>query len=77
MAILSDTFAEFFTSETADHGLSFLRDYDGYMAALVRLFDKAGLPHDKTEADDFIPEVPPEDVYRPGAMPEGEIYSVN
>ena len=61
-----DTFAELFTSDTADHGLAFLRDYDGYREALFRLFDKAGLPHDPVEEPVFVPETPPEQLTRPG-----------
>jgi len=34
---------ELFSSATADHGLAFLRDKDGYIAAIERLFHKAGI----------------------------------
>lgn len=71
-----DAFAEFFTSDTADHGMAFLRDFDGYMEAIGRLFDKAGLPHDKVEVEEFVPETPMEELTRP-EMPAGTIYSVN
>ena len=37
--------AEFFTSSGAKHGISFLKDYDGYMKAIYRLLDKAGLDY--------------------------------
>ena len=67
--------AEFFTSETAEHGMSFLRDYDGYMAALARLFDKAGLPHEKVEVEEFVPETPVEELTRP-EMHAGTIFTV-
>ena len=60
-----DDFAELFTSETADHGMAFLRDHDGYMEAIGRLFDKAGLPHDRVEVEEFVPETPPEELTRP------------
>ena len=70
-----DTFAEFFVSETADHGLAFLRDFDGYMAAIARLFDKAGLPHEKVEVEEFVPETPVEELTRP-EMHAGTIFTV-
>ena len=68
-------FAEFFTAEEADHGMSFLKDYDGYMAALGRLFDKAGLPHDKVGEEEFVPETPLEELTRVDAD-GGTIYAV-
>ncbi|MBE6726705.1 MAG: alpha/beta hydrolase [Ruminococcaceae bacterium] len=71
-----DTFAELFTSDTADHGMAFLRDYDGYMEAIGRLFDKAGLPHEKVEVEEFVPETPIEELTRPDLNPGG-IYTVN
>ncbi|MBR4206857.1 MAG: alpha/beta hydrolase [Clostridia bacterium] len=47
-------FAELFSVENADHGLAFLRDKPGYLAAIGRLLDKAGLEHDKvTDAVPF------------------------
>lgn len=70
-----DDFAEFFTSDTADHGMAFLRDFDGYMEALARLFDKAGLPHDRVEIEEFVPETPIEELTRP-EMPSGMIFTV-
>ena len=69
-------FAEFFTSEEADHGMSFLKDYDGYMAAIGRLFDKAGLPHDKVEEPAFVPETPVSELTRDNAD-TGMIYTIN
>ena len=69
-------FAEFFTSEEADHGMSFLKDYDGYMAAIGRLFDKAGLPHDKVEEPVFVPETPIDQLTRDDAD-SGMIYTIN
>ena len=71
-----DDFAELFTSETADHGMAFLRDFDGYMEAIARLFDKAGLPHDPVEIEEFVPETPVEELTRPDLHP-GEIFTVN
>ena len=71
-----DDFAELFTSDTAEHGLAFLRDFDGYMEALARLFDKAGLPHDRVEIEEFVPETPVEELTRP-EMPSGTIFTVN
>ena len=68
--------AEFFTSDTAEHGMSFLRDYDGYMQAIFRLLDKAGLRHDRVEEEIFVPETPVEELTRP-EMPMGEVFSVN
>ena len=52
-------YAELFTSETAGHGLSFLKDKEGYLAALGRLLDKAGLPHDRVVdiADEALPDI--------------------
>ena len=70
-----DSFAEFFTSDTAEHGLAFLRDFDGYMEALGRLFDKAGLPHDKVEVEEFVPETPMEELTRP-ELHTGTIFTV-
>ena len=67
--------AEFFTSDTAEHGLAFLRDFDGYMEALGRLFDKAGLPHDKVEVEEFVPETPMEELTRP-ELHTGTIFTV-
>ena len=37
--------AELFTASGAKHGISFLKDYDGYMKAIYRLLDKAGLDY--------------------------------
>ena len=74
----NDTFAEFFTSETAEHGLAFLRDYPGYMEAVFRLFDKAGLPHDRVEIPEFVPETPPEELTRPEmpGMPDNDVLMI-
>jgi Lysophospholipase len=69
-------FAEFFTSEEADHGMSFLKDYDAYMEAIGRLFDKAGLPHDKVEEEEFVPETPIDQLTREDAD-SGMIYTIN
>ena len=37
--------AEFFTASGAKHGISFLKDHDGYMKAIYRLLDRAGLDY--------------------------------
>ena len=71
-----DTFAELFTSETADHGMAFIRDNDGYMAAIGRLFDKAGLLHDPVKVEEFVPETPVEELTRPD-LEAGQIFTVN
>lgn len=73
-----DTFAEFFTSDTAEHGLAFIRDYDGYMAAIGRLLDKAGLPHEHVEEPVFVPETPPEELTRPEmpGMPDNDVLMI-
>lgn len=42
-ALINDGSAEIFLVDEADHGLAYLRDKAGYMAALVRLFDRAGI----------------------------------
>lgn len=45
----NDDMAEFFTVDEADHGLAFLVNRSGYMDAIYRLFNKAGIkyPSDK------------------------------